>query len=140
MDHQEAEVRRLLRQRYAGIALNKRRSRRRSPEERQASEAWAFGGGPQIAIASETEVVGPGLVFARHHLVPRGVCRRFGAGEWDLRNKVVMTETRHRRHHNGREPLRWSELSAERQESLRAFATEFGLTAWLARHLQGYEA
>lgn len=126
----------------------KRRPRRRSPDEKTASEAWFYsvrGLGEVIGCADpekeewcDSVITHPWLEIEAHHICYRQHVPPEAA--WDTRNGAMVTTARHRRIHNGREPLRWSELSAERQAALTEFATEFGLTAWLERHLVGYPA
>lgn len=127
----------------------RRKPKRRSEQERTASEAW------QRAIFATGFVLGcddpahedryphrhdtPHYVLREaHHTIYRQKVPKEAA--WDPRNGIAVSEERHRRIHNGREPVRWDELSPERQAALREFAAEYSLTPWLERHLPGFEA
>lgn len=116
----------------------RQRPKRRSVEEKNASEWWGIGSllpGQAIPRKSVTEsdtwaILSP----QRHHPVPRSICRKNGAPEWDPRNRVLVTRRRHERHHSGHETLHASELPP----SVREFATEFGLLPWCERHIPGW--
>lgn len=73
--------------------------------------------------------------FEAHHIVPRQVCRRHGVPEWDVRNAMLVTVTRHRRHHSRHEPILRSELP----ERVFDFAAAYNLTHWLDRHYPALE-
>lgn len=48
-----------------------------------------------------------------HHVVPRSICRKHGAPEWDARNGMAVSTRRHARHHSRHEPITLGELPDE---------------------------
>lgn len=70
------------------------------------------------------------LGFVAHHAISQQAIRNAGLGEdvrWDLRNRLVLPQKVHDRHHSRQQPIRYGELPA----SVFEFAAEHGFLTWL---------
>ena len=107
-----------------------RRVKARARHDKNAAERWWMdvftdSNGESVLSGDAAECV--------HHIVYQQKIRRAGFGEdirWDRRNGMALTLAEHAAHHNGKRPIRLTELP----DAVFGFVTDYGFGEWLDRH------
>lgn len=86
-----------------------------------AARAWAEAPGltaPLLSVLDRSELgrvnrlESAYVVAHKHHVISRMRCRMLGVPEWDVRNRILVSENRHRRFHNRSEMIYRHEVPA----------------------------